>query len=155
MEESISRMRIPGVFLPDGGLENKIKDLKKGHKVLHKEEQICNEEPLERQADKSSAYNLVAMAEQVAWKLGGGYYKFPWAYNKFNGKKTKLRITFNPSDRPYFQETLKVYFKKGLFRKEKVLEFFKDHKGNTKLEYVPGGWEEELRELYDFALIQP
>lgn len=162
-EELISHMKIPDIFVPEKNLENKIKDFKKGHKTLHHEEPVeeLDEQSLKNVDDRvvlQSAYDLITIAEEVAKKLGfsggPGYYRFPGYHNKFNGKRTKLKIICKFPHKPYFNETLKVYSKKGLFRKEKVLEFSKDHKEVKTLDYIPGKWEKDLKELYTLALLQ-
>lgn len=125
-------MRIPQIFIPEKNLEKKICDLTKSPKTLRHEEPVSH-----------SVHDTINKAEKVAEKLG----RFRMENYFFKDKETKLIIRYTPPCWPETLGKIKVYLKKGLFKKEKILEYSKNNKDPFPI-YSPGEWEEDLEKLY-------
>lgn len=127
-------MKIPEIFRPEKDLEKKINDLIKGYKPLKREEPVNH---------YHSFHDTINKAEKVAEKLG----RFGMESYFFKDKETKLTIKYTPPCWPETLGRIKVYLKKGLFKREKILEFNKNNKDQLFI-YSPGEWEEDLEKLY-------
>ena len=129
-------MKIPKTFIPEKDFENKILNLIKGYKILHNEEvyDVISKEEAE-------VYYMICMAEEVVKKLGN--YCSAGDYN-FKDKENKLIIK-----QQFSKGLLELYLKKGLFRKEKVLEFSQYPKLTPF--YALGEWKKDLEKLYATA----
>jgi len=147
-------MKIPEIFIPEKDLESKVNSFVKEQPVKSENDKSDYELGTHQITDPEYLEIIQKKAEQITIKLGRR--KNINENYIFKDKKTKLTIKYGYSlpmpFGPPIYPVLRIYRKKGLFRKEKLFEAIEFGNSGTETRrtaYKPDdGWIENLNKLY-------